>query len=136
MHGQKRTRLRWDRIFMVLGGIVVASLGIAAMVPGGEGFEDGASEGRVAMSVQPMTTPAPEPIQPAIQEEALETPATVEVPTQSRWLGCRSRRWRRRRRALPRRALRCSCSKRTMKLARNPYTDHQKRARTLPAASL
>ena len=139
MHGQKRTRLRWDRIFMVLGGIVVASLGIAAMVPGGEGFEDGASEGRVAMSVQPMTTPAPEPIQQAIQEETLETPATAEPPTpelqevapelpQQTVAPTPSG-------PLPRKGIApCSCSKRTMKLARNPYTDHQKRARTLPGS--
>ena len=59
MHNGTQNRLRWDRIFMVLGSVVAASMGIAAMVPGDADFEDADSEGRVALVMEPVAPPPP-----------------------------------------------------------------------------
>ncbi|RPG80058.1 MAG: hypothetical protein CBC74_006635 [Crocinitomicaceae bacterium TMED114] len=142
MQNGKKKRIRWDRMFMVLGGVVVASFGIAAMVPGGAGFEDTETEGRVALSSQlapsveltevesevsvpELQVAEPEAEAPPLAEveapKAPEAPAPTLEPTPSG--------------PLPRKGIKpCSCSKRTMKLARNPYTAHQKRARSLPGS--
>lgn len=144
MHNGKQKRLRWDRIFMVLGGVVAASMGIAAMVPGEADFEDADSEGRVALVMEPVAPlppaeldgenidedtslrevqeeAAPAPAPAPVQEAAPELPKTTVAPTPTG--------------PLPRKGIKpCSCSKRTMKLARNPYTAHQKRARSLPGS--
>lgn len=139
MQSGKKKRIRWDRLLMVVGGVVVASFGIAAMVPDGADFEDAETEGRVALSSQPVppvpapevesNAPAPEwrtasPEPKASDLAEVEPPALPDPVLEPTPSG-----------PLPRKGIKpCSCSKRTMKLARNPYTAHQKRARSLPGS--
>ena len=142
MHNGTQNRLRWDRIFMVLGSVVAASMGIAAMVPGDADFEDADSEGRVALVMEPVAPPPPSKLDVEDtakdagldegQEAASPAPARVQdaapnlpkIAVEPAPTG-----------PLPRKGIKpCSCSKRTMKLARNPYTAHQKRARSLPGS--
>lgn len=136
MQNPKKKRLRWDRIGMVAGVFALATLGIAAVVPGEAVGVEGESEGHVAvmssgapeaeMEVQEPRQAEVEPVrEPQPQEEAaMPAPVrrqTAVSPTPSG--------------PLPRKGIApCSCSKHTMKLARNPYTQHQKRARTLPGS--
>jgi len=136
MRNPNTKRLRWDRIGAVAGVLILGSWGIAAVVPDSGSSEELESEGRVSIlnaepqqadtesdsgdvqgeptssastSVEPQVDPAP-----AIQESQLKP-----IPSGP----------------LPRKGIApCSCSKHTMKLARNPYTQHQKRARTLPGS--
>ena len=126
-----RKRLRWDRIGMVAGVLALATFGIAAIVPQGEDFEDTRSEGE-------MNAVLPEDAQPDVQPER-----EVEVATSTTGSGDLKAVQERAEPQvrpvasgpLPRKGIApCSCSKRTMKLARNPYTDHQKRARSLPGS--
>ncbi len=131
MQKQKR-RLRWDRIGMVGGVVVLASLGIAAMVPEGDAFGDAESEGRMS-SVLVADAPLEESIEQAPSPELAAQGALHEVeqqpePKQTKLSPAPTG-------PLPRKGVApCSCSKHTMKLARNPYTAHQKRARTLPGS--
>lgn len=131
MHKPKSTRLRWDRIGAVAGVLVLASLGIAAVVPESGTNEEVETEGRVSV----MTAPGEAEVTP-VENRKVESVAVASVrpevsvpevresvvkPTPSG--------------PLPRKSIApCSCSKYTMKLARNPYTQHQKRARTLPGS--
>ena len=134
MQKHKQKRLRWDRIAMVGGVALVAAYGLAAVVPDNQNYSGTDSEGRVAAVLAPEaeadnveTTPVvpePEVLHPvSIQEvPARSAPAQVSVgPAPSG--------------PMPRKGIApCSCSKYTMKLARNPYTQHQKRARSLPGS--
>lgn len=131
MHKPKTTRLRWDRIGAVAGVLVLASWGIAAVVPESGVNEEMETEGRVSVMNAPVeveVTPEenrqvesapvaavrPEMSVPDVQESVVKP-----VPSGP----------------LPRKGIApCSCSKHTMKLARNPYIQHQKRARTLPGS--
>lgn len=147
MQNAKRKRLRWDRIGLVGGVVLLASLGIAAMVPDGEGFEDSESEGRKAAVLaspedggllSPVSAEVEDPASAAgpskdAAPKAPKAPKTTkaEAPAQlqSASIGPEPTG------PLPRQGVApCSCSKRTMKLARNPYTRHQQRARTLPGS--
>ena len=134
MQNHKQKRLRWDRIAMVGGVALVAAYGLAAVVPDGQNYSGTDSEGRMAAVLAPevdadnaataAVVPEPEKLNPVrIQEvPARSTPVEVSVgPAPSG--------------PLPRKGIApCSCSKYTMKLARNPYTQHQKRARSLPGS--
>ena len=126
MHKPKTTRLRWDRIGAVAGVLALASWGIAAVVPESGSNEEMETEGRVSVmnapvevevtsvELAPVASVRPE-VSVAEVQESLFKPAPSGP--------------------LPRNGIApCSCSKYTMKLARNPYTQHQKRARTLPGS--
>ena len=137
MQKMKRKRLRWDRVVMVGGLVLAVTLGIAAVVPEGEAFDGAASEGRMSAVLASEEPGLPTP-PPVVETEDLPAPA-AEVPVVSSIpevaapvapsvgpvpSG-----------PLPRKGIApCSCSKHTMKLARNPYTRHQQRARTLPGS--
>ena len=126
MHKPKTTRLRWDRIGAVAGVLVLASWGIAAVVPESGSNEEVENEGRVSVmnapvevevtSVEsaPVASVRPEVSVPEVQESVVKPAPSGPLPRNG---------------IAP-----CSCSKYTMKLARNPYTQHQKRARTLPGS--
>ena len=131
MHKPKTTRLRWDRIGAVAGVLVLASWGIAAVVPESGSNEEMETEGRVSVMNAPVeveVTPLenrqvesapvasvrPEVSVPEVQESVVKPAPSGPLPRNG---------------IAP-----CSCSKYTMKLARNPYTQHQKRARTLPGS--
>ena len=140
MQMQKRKRLRWDRIGMVGGVVLLASLGIAAMVPDGEAFDGSESEGRMASVLQSHGGEdeiSLNEVETQGKDEVVLDPASVEAPTVApatskpipASVGPAPSG------PLPRKGIApCSCSKRTMKLARNPYTRHQQRARTLPGS--
>jgi hypothetical protein len=135
-----RKRFRWDRIGMVGGVVLLASLGIAAMVPDDDSFDGTETEGRMASVMQDDALPSESAVEESsgvpttsdqavaeeVEPEALEvaseavvSPSVGPAPTGP----------------LPRKGIApCSCSKRTMKLSRNPYTRHQQRARTLPGS--
>ena len=131
MHKRKITRLRWDRIGAVAGVLVLASWGIAAVVPESGSIEEMETEGRVSvlnvpeeMESVPLVedreevAPLP-PADPEVTVAEVDGASVQPVPTGP----------------LPRKGIApCSCSKHTMKLDRNPYTQHQKRARTLPGS--
>ena len=126
MHKPKTTRLRWDRIGAVAGVLVLASWGIAAVVPESGSNEEMETEGHVSVmnapvevevtSVEsaPVASVRPEVSVPEVQESVVKPSPSGPLPRNG---------------IAP-----CSCSKYTMKLARNPYTQHQKRARTLPGS--
>ena len=126
MHKPKTTRLRWDRIGAVAGVLVLASWGIAAVVPESGSNEEMETEGHVSVmnapvevevtSVEsaPVASVRPEVSVPEVQESVVKPAPSGPLPRNG---------------IAP-----CSCSKYTMKLARNPYTQHQKRARTLPGS--
>lgn len=143
MQKPKKTRLRWDRIAMVGGVVLLASLGIAAMVPDDDDFEGSASEGRMvsvtetdteAVSTEPgLGSSSPEFPEAAAQAEReaekAELAAAIESQDARTSIGPAPTG------PLPRKGIApCSCSKRTMKLKRNPYTRHQQRARSLPGS--
>ena len=133
----KRKRLRWDRVAMVGGLVLAVTLGIAAVVPEGDAFDGAASEGRMsavlateavehptateeAENVKVDAPVADQPIKAPLPEVAAPVAQTVGPAPSG---------------PLPRKGIApCSCSKHTMKLARNPYTRHQQRARTLPGS--
>lgn len=137
MQKPKMKRLRWDRVGMVAGGFALATLGIAAVVPGEPVRVEDESEGHVAVMSEGMSqeeavsapelqTAEVEPVQetPVPQEEAIAEPVRQQAAVSPTPSG-----------PLPRKGIApCSCSKHTMKLSRNPYTQHQKRARTLPGS--
>ena len=131
MQKPKTMRLRWDRIGAVAGVLVLASWCIAAVVPESGSHEEMETEGRVSVMNAPVeaeVTPVenrqvesapvasvpPEVAVPEVSESAVNPAPTGPLPRKG---------------IAP-----CSCSKYTMKLARNPYTQHQKRARTLPGS--
>ena len=126
MHKPKTTRLRWDRIGAVAGVLVLASWGIAAVVPESGSNEEMETEGRVSVmnapvevevtsvELAPVASVRPEVSVPEVQESLVKPAPSGPLPRNG---------------IAP-----CSCSKYTMKLARNPYTQHQKRARTLPGS--
>ena len=133
-----RKRLRWDRIGAVSGVLMMGLLGLANVVPDGEGYNDQSSEGLVSVSLvndQPqqdadgsvsdlIEAPTDEATTP-VEAEENETVTSPEPSSVSPVPNG----------PLPRQNIApCSCSKHTMKLARNPYTSHQKRARTLPGS--
>lgn len=126
MHKPKTTRLRWDRIGAVAGVLVLASWGIAAVVPESGSNEEMETEGRVSVMNAPVevevTSVELAPVASVRPEvSVLEVQESLVKPAPSG--------------PLPRNGIApCSCSKYTMKLARNPYTQHQKRARTLPGS--
>lgn len=126
MHKAKTTRLRWDRIGAVAGVLALASWGIAAVVPESGSNEEMETEGRVSVmnapvevevtsvELAPVASVRPEVSVPEVQESLVKPAPSGPLPRNG---------------IAP-----CSCSKYTMKLARNPYTQHQKRARTLPGS--
>ena len=136
MHKPKSKRLRWDRIGAVAGVLILGTWGLAAVIPGSTQSEEVESEGRVSVMSLDAEEGAGQEVSSTASEsrstnEALEStplvsppssPAQAEVkPTPSG--------------PLPRKGIApCSCSKHTMNLARNPYTQHQSRARTLPGS--
>lgn len=126
MHKPKTTRLRWDRIGAVAGVLVLASWGIAAVVPESGSNEEMETEGRVSVMNAPVevevTSVELAPVASVRSEVSVpEVQESLVKPAPSG--------------PLPRNGIApCSCSKYTMKLARNPYTQHQKRARTLPGS--
>lgn len=136
MHKPKSKRLRWDRIGAVAGVLVLGTWGLAAVIPGSAEAEEVESEGRVSVmssradeeeahaELQPeQDSASPEETRPTTPESSPPpTPRQAEVkPIPSG--------------PLPRKGIApCSCSKFTMNLARNPYTQHQQRARTLPGS--
>lgn len=69
MQNPKKKRLRWDRIGMVAGVFALATLGIAAVVPGEAVGVEGESEGHVAV----MSSGAPE------AEMEVQEPRQAEV---------------------------------------------------------
>ena len=126
MHKPKTTRLRWDRIGAMAGVLVLASWGIAAVVPESGSNEEMETEGRVSVMNAPVEVevtsgelaPAA-PVRPEVSVPEVQESLVKPAPSGP----------------LPRNGIApCSCSKYTMKLARNPYTQHQKRARTLPGS--
>lgn len=138
---QKQKRLRWDRIGMAVAVVLLASLGIAAMAPDNAAFDGAESEGRMAsvlesrpeavlddaVSEDHAASVAEAEAQP-IEEPAAPAAVTAPKPAEATVSPAPSG-------PLPRKGVApCSCSKRTMKLARNPYTRHQQRARTLPGS--
>jgi hypothetical protein len=140
MQNGRRKRLRWDRIGAVIGLFVLGLFGLAGMVPEGDSFRDATSEGHVAVALSfpleaenagqvdetahaPSEATEPQDASSTSEsiEEEVETSGTAIAPVPSG--------------PLPRRGMApCSCSKHTMSLARNPYTRHQSRARTLPGS--
>ena len=131
MQKPKTMRLRWDRIGAVAGVLVLASWCIAAVVPESGSHEEMETEGRVSVMNAPFeaeVTPVenrqvesapvasvpPEVAVPEVSESAVNPAPTGPLPRKG---------------IAP-----CSCSKYTMKFARNPYTQHKKRARTLPGS--
>lgn len=126
MHKPKTTRLRWDRIGAVAGVLALASWGIAAVVPESGSNEEIETEGRVSVKnapvevevtsveLAPVASVRPGVSVPEVQESLVKPAPSGPLPRNG---------------IAP-----CSCSKYTMKLARNPYTQHQKRARTLPGS--
>lgn len=131
MEKPMRKRLRWDRIGMVAGVLALATFGIAAIVPHTGDFDDTRSEGRTSavlpedavIDIEP--APAVQMVPKTVGQGSLRASDKVDAPeVRPVETG-----------PLPRKGIApCSCSKRTMKLARNPYTDHQKRARSLPGS--
>ena len=119
MHKPKTTRLRWDRIGAVAGVLALASWGIAAVVPESGSNEEMETEGRVSVMNAPVevevTSVELAPVAPVRPEVSVpEVQESLVKPAPSG--------------PLPRNGIApCSCSKYTMKLARNPYTQHQKR---------
>ena len=144
---QKQKRLRWDRIGMAVAVVLLASFGIAAMAPDNAAFDGTESEGRMAsllesrpeeVVVETGVADAQGPFAEAEIQVVRETeklkasaepkPIEVAAPVEATVGPAPSG-------PLPRKGVApCSCSKRTMKLARNPYTRHQQRARTLPGS--
>ena len=126
MHKPKTTRLRWDRIGAVAGVLALASWGIAAVVPESGSNEEMETEGRVSVMNAPVEVEVTsvELAQVASVRPKVSVPEVQESLVKPAPSG-----------PLPRNGIApCSCSKYTMKLARNPYTQHQKRARTLPGS--
>ncbi len=132
----KFNRLRWDRIGAVLAILILGSWGIAAVIPDSGTNVTVESEGWVSIT-QPQTSEATvaegqaelneplnsqaEPMVSASVEPDVQPADNIEEVFPSG--------------PLPRKGIApCSCSKHTMSLARNPYTQHQKRARTLPGS--
>ena len=136
MQKQKQKRLRWDRIAMVGGVALVAAYGLAAVVPDGQDFDGSDSEGRVATVLSPEVEAgrsATVPAEPETETEKVAPTPAKEIPARAKIeaasVGPAPSG------PLPRKGIApCSCSKYTMKLARNPYTQHQKRARSLPGS--
>jgi len=137
MQKQKQKRLRWDRIAMVGGVALVAAYGLAAVVPDGQDYDGADSEGRVASVLAPedVLEEVTEGVYaaPIMVQERAEPEKAKEIPVrstiESAAVGPAPSG------PLPRKGIApCSCSKYTMKLARNPYTQHQKRARSLPGS--
>lgn len=146
MQNGKRKQLRWDRIGVVLGMFLLGLFGLAGMVPNGDSFSDASSEGHVSVTlstsgaevlseekpglnvVSPLASPAP--LQMAGSQEASEAELDAMIADYSDAIVSPVPTG-----PLPRKNMApCSCSKHTMKLARNPYTKHQSRARTLPGS--
>ena len=132
----KIKRLRWDRIGAVSAILILGSWGIGAVIPDSGTNASIESEGRVSMIQAQPSESAFEEGQTA-QEDQLAAQAepvviaeaeSVAQPAEDAVVVVPSG-------PLPRRGIApCSCSKHTMSLARNPYTQHQQRARTLPGS--
>ena len=102
---QNRKRYRWDRIGMVLGCFALVSVALASWVAPKD-MKTG-SEQVLAHPEQIMEkVPALDP-RPIVKIQA--SPALVEEEVKP-----------------------CSCNRHVLKLAKNPYTQHQKAARNLP----
>lgn len=137
MQKMKRKRMRWDRVAMVGGLVLVVTLGIAAVVPAGDAFDGAASEGRMSAVLVTEESQPSAPTQgveiEGASEHAADVPVELSIPDVAAPVApavgpAPSG-------PLPRKGIApCSCSKHTMKLARNPYTRHQQRARTLPGS--
>lgn len=137
MQKMKRKRLRWDRVAMVGGLVLAVTLGIAAVVPEGDAFDGAASEGRMSAVLateaveQPTATEEAENVQvdAPVADQPIKAPLPEVAAPVAQTVGPAPSG------PLPRKGIApCSCSKHTMKLARNPYTRHQQRARTLPGS--
>ena len=137
MQKMKRKRLRWDRVAMVGGLVLAVTLGIAAVVPEGDAFDGAASEGRMSAVLateaveQPTATEEAEKVQvdAPVADQPIKAPLPEVAAPVAQTVGPAPSG------PLPRKGIApCSCSKHTMKLARNPYTRHQQRARTLPGS--
>lgn len=148
MQERKQKRIRWDRVGAVLGAVVVATCGIAAIVPGPSDIQGLSSEGKVTVTlpgnaealaapVSPASSPASRPAQEVERgAEQVGSAEGVDSPSPSPSMETRTAEVRPVPSGpMPRKGIPpCSCSKHTMKLARNPYTRHQKRARSLPGS--
>ena len=132
----KSKQLRWDRICAALAILILGSVGIAAVIPDSGTSASIETEGRVSIvQVQPVESALEE--DQAAQEDVLAAQAEPVVisraepaaqPVEDAEVVAPSG-------PLPRKGIApCSCSKYTMSLARNPYTQHQQRARTLPGS--
>ena len=133
MQQARKKRLRWDRIGSVLAVIVLATFGIEAMIPESSKVEDGMSEGQVKFTLRssevhpdsvsgPSADPVPMEAEGSVDLVVEPSQPVVEVgPVQKSQF------------PIPGVAP-CACSGGTMDLDRNPYTAHQKRARTLPGS--
>lgn len=107
MTARSKKKYRWDRIGLVLGGMVLFSFGLAAWVAPEEGLEAQVlSHPQHNLTAQ---SPAPAKVLNEASERIVKSvKATEEV-------------------VLP-----CSCNKKVLKLTKNPYTDHRRAARNLP----
>ncbi len=106
MPGKSRKIYRWDRIGLVLGGLALFSFGLAAWVAPEEEEEVG------EILAHPNHIELPTPVA-AIELQELEVTAVAKPELEEV--------------VLP-----CSCNKKVLKLAKNPYTDHRRAARNLP----
>jgi hypothetical protein len=134
MHKPKSKRLRWDRIGAVAGVLILGTWGLAAVIPSSTEAEEVESEGRVSVmssdteenGVQEESSPASEfrSAEEAREATQIDSPPPSQAEVKPIPSG-----------PLPRKGIApCSCSKHTMRMARNPYTQHQQRARTLPGS--
>ncbi len=129
-------RLRWDRVGAVLATLILGSWAIAAVIPDSGTNALIESEGRVSIvQAQPFQSGLNEDQVDQVVQLAAQTDRVVNAevertaqPKENADVFAPSG-------PLPRKGIApCSCSKYTMSLARNPYTQHQKRARTLPGS--
>ena len=105
MSNRRKKKYRWDRIGLVLGGVVIFSFGLAAWVAPEDVLEVDVLEHPIHKEAEESAIQA-EP--KASQNESFEQPVVRDE-------------------VLP-----CSCNKNVLKLAKNPYTEHRKAARNLP----
>ena len=136
MHKPMSKRLRWDRIGAVAGVLILGTWGLAAVIPSSGEAEEMESEGRVSVvssndeedGVKEVSAHESESRSTEQAREASPLVSPPPSPPQAEVKPIPSG-------PLPRKGIApCSCSKHTMKLARNPYTQHQQRARTLPGS--
>ena len=104
---RSKKKYRWDRIGLVLGGMVLFSFGLAAWVAP----EVDLDAQVLSHPEHNVTVPGPATVT-AIREAPEPTVKSVKATEEV---------------VLP-----CSCNKNVLKLAKNPYTEHRRAARNLP----